>query len=236
MSVFISYSRTDSEFVDLLQRLLVSKGYDAWLDRRNIDVGSRWDNAVEQAIQSRTYMIVVLSPESVASQNVSDEWNYALDEDKTIIPVYYHACTIPMSLRRVQWIDFEKQPFADAFKALTAALGESDNRPIDPIELAKREGLIFIEIQYPLELEKTRIAFVYSDYPFVQAFLSKVWFTLLWRSVERYTYGTAWVFRDKMTGNDYYPPEGIDTTKALLHEFGVEPGTHLEIILLKESN
>lgn len=236
MSVFLSYSRADNDFVDLIQRLLVSKGYDAWLDRRNIGAGSRWDNEIEDAIKSRSHMVVVLSPESAASQNVADEWNFAIDEGKTIVPLYYRECSIPMRLRRVQWVDFTKQPFAEGFKALTVALGESDNRPSDPIQLAKRDGFVMVEVQHPFDLERTRVAFAYSDYPFVQPFLSAVWSALLWHRVERFTFGQKWTLRDKLTKQTYVPPPGKDVNKLLLHEVGLEPGAQLEVVFLKEEN
>jgi hypothetical protein len=233
MSVFISYSRADTEFADLLQRLLVSKGYDAWLDRRSIDAGSRWDNAIEQAIQGCTHLLVILSPEAAASQNVSDEWNYGLEEKKTVIPLSYRACSIPMRLRRLQWIDFEKQPFAEAFRQLGAALGEPDNRPSDPIQLAKRDGYVLVQVEYLLDLEPTRVAYVYSDYPLVRSFLNVVYITLLRGQVERHTYGKDWVLRDKQTKQEYTFPEHENMEKRLLHEVGVEPGAQLEIIFRK---
>jgi TIR domain len=233
MSAFISYSRADNEFVDLLQRLLVSKGYDTWLDRRNIDAGSRWDNSIEKAIQERTHMIVVLSPEAAESQNVADEWNYAIEEGKAIIPVYYRACSIPMRLRRLQWIDFQKQPFSEAFKALAAALGEPDDRPSDPIQLAKREGFILVEIEYPLDIEKTRVAYVYSDYPLVESFLNVIYITLLRGKVKLHSYGEEWVLRDKISGQELLQNKTSDDAQRLLHEIGLEPGTQLEVVLRK---
>lgn len=234
MGAFISYSRADSDFVDLLQQLLVSKGYDAWLDRRDIDAGSRWDNAIEEAIQERTHMIVVLSPEAVESQNVSDEWNFALEEKKTIIPLYYRACSIPMRLRRVQWIDFEKHPFGEAFKALLTALGEPDERPADMIELAKRKGFVFVTEP----ISGVRLAYIYSDYPKAGSFLVTVWSNLLWSVIQRgmtqgrcYDYGLQWVLKDVITGETYPLPE----KGRLLHEMGIEPGAQLQAILLKKS-
>lgn len=232
MGVFISYSRSDSDFVDVIQRLLVSKGYDAWLDRRNIDAGSRWDREIEGAIKARTHMIVVLSPDAVTSQNVADEWNFALDEQKIIIPLHYRECSIPMRLRRVQWIDFSMQPFAEAFKALIAVLGEPDARPDDPIELAKREGIVLVNEP----ISGVRIGFLYRDYPNAGSFLNTVWSTLLWAVIKRgttngrcYDYGARWSLRNVITREVYDLPE----QGKLLHEMGVEPNAQLEIMLLK---
>jgi hypothetical protein len=236
MSHFISYSRRDTEFVDLLQRLLMSKGYDIWIDRRGISAGQAWDKAIEVAIKSCETVLVVLSPEATESQNVGDEWNLAMEENKRIIPVYYRECETPMRLRRLQWIDFRTLSFESAFKQLIGALGQPDFRPDDPLELARREGFVLVEVQLPLDLEKTRIAFVYSDYPFVKAFLGKVWFTLLWRLVDRYTYGEQWVLRDKQTGQHLIPGEAENTERLLLHDLNIEPGSQLEVLLLKGSS
>jgi hypothetical protein len=175
-----------------------------------------------------------LSPEAAESQNVSDEWNYALEEGKTLIPLYYRSCSIPMRLRRLQWIDFEKHSFADAFKALTIALGEADDRPTDSIELAKREGIILVEIEYPFDIEKTRVGYVYSDYPLVQSFLNVVYVTLMRGRVKSHSYGEEWVLRDKLTKQEYRASGAENPNKLLLHEVGLEPGSQLEIVFLKE--
>lgn len=233
MSVFISYSRADSDFVDLLQRLLVSKGYDAWLDRRDIEAGSRWDTTIEQAIKTQQYMVVVLSPQAAESQNVADEWNYAIDEGKTVIPLYYRPCSIPMRLRRLQWIDFEKLPFGDAFKLLVGALGEPDNRPSDSIELAKRDGFILVEVEFPLDIEKTRVAYIYSDYPLVASFLNVVYLTLLYGRMKRHRYGEDWVLRDKISQKEITRPDKENAGRLILHEVGIEPGTQLEVVFRK---
>jgi len=178
-------------------------------------------------------MLVLLSPESVTSQNVADEWNYAFEEGKIVIPIKYRACSMPMRLRRVQWIDFVDTDFAAAFSELLTALGAPDQRPNDRIELARREGLIFIE----LPGADIRIAFVYSDYPFATTFIKTVWFCLLWTVIPRgstqdifYEYGTRWLLRNKVTGEIYLLPE--QRKKDLLfHEIGIEPNSELEVII-----
>ncbi len=229
MSVFISYSRRDTDFVDLLHRLLESKGYDAWLDRSDISVGSQWDNSVQQAIEDRTHMIVVLSPDSVNSENVADEWNFARDKSKTIIPIYYRDCDVPMRLSRYQRVDFLRQSFADAFKELVSALGQPDARPQDALELAKRQGLVFVK--GPIGFS---IAFIYLVFPKASDFVNTVWYTLLWQVIPRgqyewgYDYGIRWILRNRDTNEEYSKPE----PDALLHEMGIEPDTRLEIVLL----
>jgi tetratricopeptide (TPR) repeat protein len=66
-------------------------------------------------------MIVVLTPAAVESKNVMDEISFALDEEKTIIPLIMEACRVPFRLRRVQHIDFQSD-YGGGLRSLTAAL------------------------------------------------------------------------------------------------------------------
>jgi len=78
-------------------------------------------------------MIVVLSPESVASNNVMDEVSYALEENKLVIPVLRKDCSIPFRLRRVQRIDFTADydtGFADLLRALGIEQPATTQAPI----------------------------------------------------------------------------------------------------------
>src|SRR5262245_53328851 len=97
-----SYARHDSEFVLKLAKDLRAAGADCWLDQLDILGGQRWDEAVQAALMSCPGMLAVLSPSSVASQNVMDEVSYALEEGKHVVPVLYQKCAVPFRLRRVQ--------------------------------------------------------------------------------------------------------------------------------------
>ena len=77
-----------------------------WLDQLDIHPGERWDRAVEEALRNSERILLILSPSSVSSDNVLDEVSFALETNKTIIPVLYLDCAIPFRLRRLQYIDF----------------------------------------------------------------------------------------------------------------------------------
>ena len=102
---FFSYARKDTEFVLKLAQKLRAVGVNLWLDQLDILGGQRWDHAIEKALETCQGMIVVLSPESVASDTVMDEVSYALEKRKLVIPVLISHCDIPFRLRRVQYID-----------------------------------------------------------------------------------------------------------------------------------
>ena len=67
-------------------------------------------------------MLVILSPLSVKSDNVRDEIPRALGKQKTVIPILYLDCDIPLRLERHQHIDF-RTDHARGLKALLRALG-----------------------------------------------------------------------------------------------------------------
>ena len=120
-SVFLSYSRQDVAFVTRLADDLNAQGVSPWLDQRDISFGKRWDNTIEQALQDCDIVLVVLSPEAVASENVRDELGYALDLGKHVMPILRRDCAIPMRIRRLEYIDF-RLDYTAALPDLLAAL------------------------------------------------------------------------------------------------------------------
>jgi hypothetical protein len=116
-TTFFSYVRTDSEFVLKLAMDLRQAGADIWLDQIDIKAGSRWDLSIETALKNSSKLVVILSPDSVASNNVMDEVSFALEEGKTVIPVLFKPCDIPFRLRRLQYADFTKN-YHEALKNL----------------------------------------------------------------------------------------------------------------------
>ena len=119
--VFFSYSRDDAEFVLKLATDLRSAGVDLWIDQLDIPAGAEWDRSVEDALKACPCFLVVLSPTSVASQNVMDEASFAIEQDKMILPVLYQDCDIPFRLKRLQYIDFCSD-YDTAYTKLLSAL------------------------------------------------------------------------------------------------------------------
>jgi hypothetical protein len=128
--VFFSYARADSEFVLKLAEKMRSAGVDLWIDQLDIPTGARWDQTVGDALKSCPCLLVILSPTSVASENVMDEVAYAIDQKKKILPVLHQNCDIPFRINRLQHIDFVSDDYDIAFTKLLKAIGTDtpDNR------------------------------------------------------------------------------------------------------------
>lgn len=124
MTTFISYSRINSEFAVRLAKDLKSAGYDVWLDQLDISAGARWDDEIGKALETSDTFMIVLSPESIQSQNVKDEIGYAIDAGKNILPVVIQNCNIPYRLRRFQYVDFTGKPYEESLVKIKYLLGD----------------------------------------------------------------------------------------------------------------
>ena len=85
--VFISYSRRDERDVSLLARKLEDAGHKIWLDRSAIQGGAKWQEEIVRGIERANVFMIVLSPQSVASENVERELGLAHVTRKRILPV-----------------------------------------------------------------------------------------------------------------------------------------------------
>jgi len=125
---FVSYSRADTEFVLRLCQDLRAAGASIWLDQLDIHPGEDWDEAIERGLFECGRMLAVLSPKSVASQNVLDEIGYALSKKKPIIPVLHQDCEVPYRLNRIQYVDF-RTAYDEPLKHLLSAIGDAKQAP-----------------------------------------------------------------------------------------------------------
>lgn len=126
MQVFICYSRKDRGFVDQLVRDLNARGVMTWrdVDRISGDVKAHtasWRNAIDQGLRESTHMIVVLSPDCVASSEATAEWNYFLSTGKPVLPVQARTCEIPYRLYSLQYYDL-RSAYEQGLDPLVAAL------------------------------------------------------------------------------------------------------------------
>ena len=61
--VFISYIHENEEMVDKLCKALELHGIKVWLDRNDIKPGSRWKQAIREAIREGAFFIACFSKE-----------------------------------------------------------------------------------------------------------------------------------------------------------------------------
>jgi len=120
---FISYSSIDQEFATKLIKGLRVGGYPVWFDLLDLPAGSRRDDEVEKALWECSIFVIILTPASIASENVQAEIGYAIDHDKRILPILLEECDVPLRLRRFQYVDFTTRSFEESFDNVKELLG-----------------------------------------------------------------------------------------------------------------
>lgn len=120
--LFVSYSRTDEVFARRIATSLSQMGADIWIDLRDIPAGMKWSSAIQQGLDICDAMILIVSPSSMGSPNVEDEWQDYRDRGKTIIPVLIQPTELHYQLRRLQYINFAQLPYDMALTQLHAEL------------------------------------------------------------------------------------------------------------------
>jgi hypothetical protein len=95
--VFISYARADLAYVEKLAAHLRAAGIDPWYDHEMVS-GDRFDDVIEQKIETAAAVIAVLTPESVSSRWVRREFHFAVENDIPVHPLMLHTCRPPLIL------------------------------------------------------------------------------------------------------------------------------------------
>ena len=113
MSVFISYSHKDGNFVHKLAIRLVENNIKVWKDDMKISAGDTFMRKIRTGIQGASYFGIVLSKNSINSKWVKEELNEALMHETqargiVILPFLLDNSEVPQSLSDRIFVDFRK--------------------------------------------------------------------------------------------------------------------------------
>jgi uncharacterized membrane protein (GlpM family) len=121
--VFISYSRSDMEFVQRLAMDLQGAGVDVWWDLSDIQGSDVWERKIEEGLRSSQYFIVVLTPASLESRWVRREYLSADNRGVKIIPLRLKPYDeVPLTLRDIQPIEAINRTYEDVLTEVFRAL------------------------------------------------------------------------------------------------------------------
>ena len=85
--IFVSYSRKDGAKAHELKERLESLGYSVWIDKDDLRVGRLWRAQIVEGIEECRLYVIVLSANSIKSDNVRRELDLARRRKKKILPV-----------------------------------------------------------------------------------------------------------------------------------------------------
>lgn len=148
--IFISYSRIDSDEIDRIGLEVQKAGYTPWIDRRSIGGGDHWDESVVQAIAECDAFVIALSSSSSESKSVKSELDFALAENRKIIPVIIEPIEIPPTIRfrlgTRQRVDlFIPSGIGDLIEALGGNQSEPNEKIYKNVQTAINESHILAE-------------------------------------------------------------------------------------------
>ena len=163
--VFISYSRKDLVFVERLAKDLKAAGLQVWYDLSGLEIGARWGMEIQSAIQQSQYTIIVLSPNSIASEWVEKEFIYANNHKLKIVPLIYRSCDLPLWSVNLHYIDMQGRNYKRHFQKLLQVLGVEPGLEIKAANQAvatawqaaeEKAGLVELATQKSIAEEKQR--------------------------------------------------------------------------------
>ncbi|MGB6534808.1 MAG: toll/interleukin-1 receptor domain-containing protein [Xanthobacteraceae bacterium] len=124
--VFVSYSRKDMAFAQMMVAALTQRGFEAFLDKTDIAPGEPWKERLSGLIAGSDTIVFCISPDSVASPVCGWELDESARLGKRIIPVVTRRIAdtdAPPALARLNWVFITGSDDKEAaLAALDAAL------------------------------------------------------------------------------------------------------------------
>jgi branched-chain amino acid transport system substrate-binding protein len=107
--VFVSYSSKEKAVADAVVSALENEGIRCWYAPRDIEPGADWADSITKAIHECKMMVLVFSKNANRSQRVVDEINYAISQEKIILPfrieAYNPTGALGLHLSSRHWLD-----------------------------------------------------------------------------------------------------------------------------------
>ena len=127
--VFISYSRKDSAFADRLAAALRTRGFEAYLDKKDILPGEPWRERLGALILTADAVAFVISSDSMASDVCAWEVDETERLRKKLLPVLHRPVpesVVPPRLSQLNYIFLRAEDDFDAGLATLAAAIDTD--------------------------------------------------------------------------------------------------------------
>jgi hypothetical protein len=164
-SVFISYSSVDKRFAYRLIIDLLTLGFSVWFDDWELLVGDFLSEGLIRGIESSTWFLLLLSPNSISSPWVKTEIETALALEQrrkgiVVLPLLIAPCEVPPALAGRIHLDFSS--YSAALEKLEARLrlAAASETPRDPnqyrLPLILNRGLYLDKTAFEVGLRSLR--------------------------------------------------------------------------------
>jgi hypothetical protein len=151
--VFLSHNKAQKDWTRRLAQFLRNEGLQVFFDEDSIQLGEDLIFAIENGLRKSRHVLLVLSPEALASSWVALEFSASLHRDpkaaqRSIIPILRKECEIPLVLARLNYLDATSDDFDRQANQLLKAIdkdaviphpSEKTLIPISPVTSKKPE-------------------------------------------------------------------------------------------------
>ena len=126
--VFISYSRADRFFAELLSLKLEANKIAVWRDKDQIRGGDDWREEIDVALENCKLILIVLSKSSANSGYVTYEWARAFGHGKASLQILIEECERHPRLQGPQYEDFTEKhlPWDTLIQNINERLDEAE--------------------------------------------------------------------------------------------------------------
>lgn len=106
--VFISYSRADLDYAKGMAEELRGCNFDVWIDENKLVAGDDWQETIDADIRAAFALIILVTPNSVASGYVNYEWAFAYGSNVPVIPLLVEDANMHPRLAKIHYLDFRR--------------------------------------------------------------------------------------------------------------------------------
>jgi WD40 repeat protein len=131
--VFISYARKDgAALAKRLRGSLTARGFDVWIDTREIGDGKIWTREIEEGIDRAQVVLALMTDGSYRSEICRAEQLRSLRLGKCVIPLMAgRGADVPLHLEAKHYRDFTR-PYDEEFALLLADIGAGAGVELKP--------------------------------------------------------------------------------------------------------
>jgi hypothetical protein len=133
--IFISYKSTQRHLAFLVRDRLRDWGHEIWLDADRLQPGTYWANEIDEALKTCDACIAIMTPISLQSRQVTNEWDMIIMQGKLLIPLMFERTAPHYKYIDIQYIDFtgvnQETGFARLRERLTHGPDEVQRQAIE---------------------------------------------------------------------------------------------------------
>lgn len=123
--VILSYSRQDNRIASEIYKRLTEADIDVWYDNIELSVGDSLLEAIEEAFNKASSVLLLLSQSSIKSPNITREYLYALEHNKPLYVALIDPIAsedIPFLLRDLRYVDLTSKQLEENLAVLIRAI------------------------------------------------------------------------------------------------------------------